>query len=249
MNMAVRVYNDIIRDGHVTRGSIGVTWDPRSSTAEIMKALGVGHGVIIGDIQKGGPAEKAGVHPDDIILGLNGQDIKDGDELVARVADIAVGSPVTLNIDRDGKKMDFKLVIQNRAELYKERLGGQITPEEPAKPEPSQTTSGQVRFGISGRPVDEEERGLTPEKHGVAITDIEPGSFAEEIGMEDHDIIIAINRQPVSSVDDIRKVQQTLKPGDPVAFRVVRKQAGRGARGKAASSFTTMFLSGTLPQN
>ncbi len=83
----------------------------------------------------------------------------------------------------------------------------------------------------------------------MSITYIEPGSFAEEIGMEDHDIIIAINRQPVTSVDDIRKVQQTLKPGDPVAFRVVRKQAGRGGRGKAGSSFTTMFLSGTLPQN
>jgi serine protease Do len=250
MNMAVRVYNDIIRDGHVTRGSIGVTWDPRSSTPEIMKALGVGHGVIIGDIQKGGPADKAGVHADDIILGLNGQDIKDGDELVARVADISVGSPVTLNIDRDGKKMDFKLVIQNRAELYKDRLpGNQIIPEEPAKPEAGPTT-GQVRFGISGRPVDEEERGLTPDKHGVAITYIEPGSFAEEIGMMDHDIIIAINRQPVSSVDDIRKVQQTLKAGDPVAFRVVRKQQiGRAGRGRGTSASTTMFLSGTLPQN
>jgi len=165
------------------------------------------------------------------------------------VADISVGSPVTLNIDRDGKKMDFKLIIQNRAELYKDRLpGNQITPEEPAKPEAGPTT-GQVRFGISGRPVDEEERGLTPDKHGVAITYIEPGSFAEEIGMMDHDIIIAINRQPVSSVDDIRKVQQTLKPGDPVAFRVVRKQVGRSGRGRAASSSTTMFLSGTLPQN
>ncbi len=254
VNMAVRVYNDIIRDGRVTRGSIGVTWDPQSSKPEIMKALGVGHGVIIGEVWKGGPAEKAGVHGEDIIVGLNGQPIKDGDELVARVADVAVGSPVTLNIDRDGKKMDFNLTIQNRAELYKDDprfAGSRIPLEEPVKPEPA-TPSGQVKFGISGRPVDEEERTLTPDKRGVTITYIEPGSFAEEIGMEDHDIIIAINRQPVTSVDDIRKVQQTLKPGDPVAFRVVRKTSGRvRARnsGAGGANTTTMFLSGSLPRN
>ena len=66
----------------------------------------------------------------------------------------------------------------------------------------------------------------------MTVTRVEPGSFADEIGMKEHDIIIAINRQPVSSVDDIKKVQQTLKPGDPVAFRVVRTMRGqRGADG------------------
>jgi serine protease Do len=251
VNMAVRVYNDIIRDGHVTRGSIGVKWDQQSSKPEILKALGVGHGVIIGEVFKGGPAEKAGVHGEDIIVGLNGQPVKDGDDLVARVADVPVGSPVTLNVDRDGKKMDFSLTIQNRAQLYKDDPsynGTRIPTEEPVKPET--TASRQVKFGISGRPVDEEERTLTPDKRGVTITYIEPGSFAEEIGMEDRDIIIAINRQPVTSVDDIRKVQQTLKPGDPVAFRVVRKNAGRGRRAVGTGvNATTMFLSGSLPQN
>ena len=90
----------------------------------------------------------------------------------------------------------------------------------------------------------EEERDLTPDKHGVTVTRVEPGSFAEEIGMLEHDIIIAINRQPVSSVDDIKKVQQTLKPGDAVAFRVVRPS--RVNRGRP-SAIQTLFLSGTLP--
>jgi serine protease Do len=77
---------------------------------------------------------------------------------------------------------------------------------------------------------------------------VEPGSFAEDIGLMERDVIIAINRQPVSSVDDIRRIQQTLKGGDPVAFRVVRTAPGL-ARARGGPATQTMFLSGTLPQN
>ena len=93
-----------------------------------------------------------------------------------------------------------------------------------------------------------EEREATPDKRGVAVTRVEPGSFAEDIGLMERDVIIAINRQPVSSVEDIRRIQQTLKGGDPVAFRVVRTAsvALRGRGGVPATQ--TMFLSGTLPQ-
>jgi S1-C subfamily serine protease len=62
------------------------------------------------------------------------------------------------------------------------------------------------------------------------------------------DIITAINRQPIASVDDIRKVQGTLKPGDAVAFRVVRPIPGARTKGSPPRT-ATMFLSGTLPQN
>ena len=254
INMAAKVYNDIIRNGRVTRGSIGVSWG--ETKPETLKALGVGHGVIVGEVKKGGPAEKAGLLPDDIIVALNGKGVVDGNDLVSRVAETSVGTPVTLSVDRDGKKMDFKLIVQDRVEVYKDdpRVVGSRSPDEPEKPEVTQAVppagNGQVKFGISGRPVDEEERSLTPDKHGVAVTYIEPGSFAEDIGLADHDLIISINRQPVSSIDDIRKVQQTLKPGDPVAFRVVRMAAGRGrGTNRTAATPATLFLSGTLPQN
>ncbi len=254
INMAVKVYNDIIRDGRVTRGSIGVSWG--ETKPETLQALGVGHGVIVGEVKKGGPADKAGILADDIIVGLNGKSVLDGNDLVSRVAETSVGTPVTLSVDRDGKKMDFKLIVQDRVEVYKDdpRVVGSRSLDEPAKPDVTPAApngaSGQVKFGISGRPVDEEERSLTPDKHGIAVTYIEPGSFAEDIGLEDHDLIISINRQAVSSIDDIRKVQQTLKPGDPVAFRVVRMAAGRGRSAtRTAAIPTTLFLSGTLPQN
>jgi serine protease Do len=250
MNMVVRVYNDIIRDGHVTRGSIGVTWGRFDKADTLIKAMGFDHGVIVGDITGGGPAEKAGMKVDDIILGINGHPIKDGDDLIARVADTPVGTPIVVNTDRDGKKLDFKLVVQDRMQVYANNpsiVGRKIAPEEPAKPEPAST---QVKFGIYPRPASEEERELTPEKRGVTVTRVEPGSFAEEVGMQERDIIVAINRQPIASVDDIRKIQSTLKPGDPVAFRIVRTPpVAAGTRNRVATQTPiTRFLTGTLPR-
>jgi serine protease Do len=244
VNMVVRVYNDIIRYGRVTRGSIGVSWTKTKS--ETLRALGVEHGVIVNEVRKDGPADKAGLKPDDIITGINGQAVKDGDELVARVADLPVGSQATLNVDRDGKKMDFKLAIQDRTKVFADDpriVGENAIPENGAN-----KGEAQVKFGISIRATSEEERDLTPDKHGIAVTRVEPGSFAEDVGLMEKDLVVAINRQQVNSVDDIRKIQATLKPGDPVAFRVVRQIPG-GRSKNVQPRTATMFLSGTLPQN
>ena len=70
----------------------------------------------------------------------------------------------------------------------------------------------QVKFGISIRNASEEEKELTPDKHGITVSKVETGSFADDIGMQERDIIVGINRVPISSVEDIRKVQATLKP-------------------------------------
>src|SRR6202790_1382475 len=245
-NSVVRVYNDIIREGRVTRGSIGISWAP-GTKLETLRALGVDHGVIVGEVKKGGPADKAGIKADDIVLGINGQPIKNGDELVARVADLPVGTPTNLTVDRDGKKMELKLTIQDRAKVFSDdpRVVGEnaVPGNTPGKEE-----STQVKFGISIRGASDEEKELTPDKRGITVTRVENGSFADDVGLMEHDVIIAINRQPISSVDDIRKVQGTLKPGDAVAFRVVRPIPGVRTKGSPART-ATMFLSGTLPQN
>jgi S1-C subfamily serine protease len=76
---------------------------------------------------------------------------------------------------------------------------------------------------------------------------VEPGSFASDIGIAEHDIITSLNRQPVNSREDIQKVQATLKPGDAVAFHVIRSAAGVHTRA-AAIPPQSMWLSGTLPE-
>src|SRR5579875_3857953 len=105
--MVVRVYNDLIKDGRVTRGAIGVTFAKNYNKNEtLMRAMGFDHGVLVSEVRPGGPSDKAGIKVDDIILGMNGQPIKDGDDMVNRISDMPVGSQVTLNVDRDGKKME-----------------------------------------------------------------------------------------------------------------------------------------------
>jgi serine protease Do len=227
----------------------------------LLRAMGFDHGVIVDTVKKGGPADKAGIKEQDIITGLNGQPVGQGGEgkdLIARVAETPVGTPITLNLDRDGKKLDIKLVVQDRVVVYSDlpNIAGQSAvpadmPKDVSKPlAPSATSTGPVTFGFYPRVVSEEERELTPDKKGLMVTRVEPGSFAQEIGMTEHDIIIAINRQPVGSLDDVKRIQATLKPGDPVTFRVVRTPQGPGARGRggAAQAPQTSYLTGTLPE-
>jgi serine protease Do len=253
MNMVAKIYNDIIRDGRVTRGSIGVSFGVHENPETLIRAMGFDHGAIVDEVRPNGPANKAGIKAQDIVLGLNGQAIRDKDELISRVSETPVGSAITLNIDRDGKKMDLKLTVQDRVALYSDRP--EIAGQTPTLPDPTKSitptaaVAGSVKFGFYPRVVSEEERELTPDKHGVTVTRVEPNTFAQEIGMQEHDIIVAINRQQVGSVDDVKRIQGNLKPGDPVTFRVIRSAQGPAARGKSGVVQTVpLYLTGTLPE-
>jgi serine protease Do len=226
VNMVARAYNDIIRIGRVTRGSIGVSLDRSVQPEVTLKALGLEHGAIVENVSKGGPAEKGGLLAGDIITAVNGSPVKDGDDLISRVADTPVGGQAMLAIDRDGKPVSLKITIADRNELYKDRpdiVGG-------GKPLETVTSKaeapGQVQFGFRPRPLTEQEKDSVDSsaghRRGVMVTLVQADSFAEEIGIQNGDVIDTINRQPVNSVEDIRKVQEKLKAGDAVAFHVVR---------------------------
>ncbi|MCC6537446.1 MAG: PDZ domain-containing protein, partial [Bryobacterales bacterium] len=247
INTAVKSYNDIIKTGTVTRGSIGISWNPRQDKPETLKALGIQQGVIIDTVVPGGPADKAGVKPDDIILAVNGKDVKNGEDLVARIADTPVGNKVNLTVDRNNKRMDLAVVVQDRAEVFKDDPRfSRFRKEEEA---PS-SDAGEPKFGIRVRPVTAEDRETMKLEadRGVVVTNVVEESFAAEIGMHENDVIVSINRQPVASVEDIRKIQGTLKGGDAVAFRVMRPNPFAGRAGAAGPRFASMFLSGTLPK-
>ncbi len=240
-NTAVKVYNQLIRSGHVTRGSIGVTFG-KYEKPDVYKALGLQGGVLIESVEPGGPAEKGGVKAEDVIVAMNGKPIKDGDDLVSKVAETPVGSEVTLTVDRGGKKTDHKVTIEDRTKVFANnpRVRGDEF-EEPSKPEGT-----QAKFGISIRNLTDAEReqmNLT-DKRGVVITRVEDGSFAEEIGLIAKDVVVSINRQSVSSVEDVKRLQAALKPGDAIAFRVMR-QLRRTPSG--ALQWQSLFVAGTLP--
>jgi len=244
MNMVARVYNDIIRTGKVTRGSIGIEWSKADDKPELFKALGTNAGVLVSRVQKGGPAEKAGIKAEDIVVAMNGKPVKDGEDLVGRVSETPVGSAVNVTVDRDGKKMDFKVTILDRAEVFKDRP--EFAELRQDTDDPGKSGDGQYKFGVKLHALTDAERtamGLDA-KGGLVVRSVDAGSFAEDVGLFEKDVILSINRQPVTSVEDVIKIQSTLKAGDAVAFRIMRPvSAGRGA----APQWTTFFVSGTLP--
>ena len=173
----------------MVRGSIGISF-PRTQKQEELKAYGYDHGVVVEKVTPGGPAAEAGVKSEDIVLALNGKAVKDGDDLVARVAELAVGTKLTLTIDRGGQKMDKQLVIGDRDKVFKDdpRFAGR----RPQMTEPDDKTENtSVRFGIGLRALGEELHKELPADAtgGVQVTTVEEDSFADEIGVKEKDII------------------------------------------------------------
>jgi S1-C subfamily serine protease len=83
------------------------------------------------------------------------------------------------------------------------------------------------------------------ESGGVLVTKVDPASFADDIGILQNDVILAINRKPVTSVNDIRDIQGGLKPGGDVAFKVMRRSPIPGA----SQAWNTLYLAGVLPES
>src|SRR3984957_16090964 len=249
INMVARVYNDIIRTGRVTRGSIGIEWSKADDKPELFKALGTSSGVLIGKVQKGGPADKAGLKADDIIIAMSGKPVKNGEDLVSRVSETPINASINVTVDRDGKHMDFSITVMDRAEVFKDRPEfAELRAPQAEAPIPPPSEVQQYKFGIKLHALTESERNSMEldAKGGLLVQSVDADSFAEDIGLMEKDVILAINRQPVTSVEDIKKIQGTLKPGDAVAFRIMRPTPG--GRGRAPQ-WTASFVSGTLPKD
>ncbi len=245
INTAVKSYNSIIRAGRVVRGSIGISF-PRDEEQirKTLQAYGFDHGIIVERVVPGGPADKAGVKGDDVILALNGKPVKDGNDLVSRISEMPIGSEAVLEIDRDGKRVQTRVTIEERDKVFKDDLavlGGRREMEEP---EDGKGEQSSARFGIGIRPLTEERRKQLDftQQGGVEVTVVEEDSFAEEIGLRTGDIIVNINRKPVASFEDVKRIQSSLKRGDAVAFKVMR--SAPNARGQR--QWVGVYLSGVL---
>ncbi|MGE5646469.1 MAG: Do family serine endopeptidase [Acidobacteriota bacterium] len=241
INLAASVYNQIVKTGRVSRGSIGIGFQPEQRP-ELLRGYGASQGVFVINVERGGPAEKAGLKVEDIIVAFNGRPVKDGDDLVNRVSATPAGTEATVTVLRGGKRMDFRVKVGERAEVWKnDPRVSRLRPEEPGAG-PGTT---QVKFGldIQNLTAGARERLGIKESGGVLVTNVTAGSFADDIGLQARDVILAINRKPVASVDDVQKIQSTLKPGEAVAFRALR-----GIRtGRGDVQWTPVYLAGTLP--
>jgi len=232
------VYNAIIREGKVTRGGIGISFsqpdDP--TTAANLKASGVTEGVFVVEVHPGGPSDKAGIKDGDIVVAINGKPVRDGNQLVSIVTATPVGNSLDLTVVRDGKRQNFKVQVADLAQIFPDRFGNG---EQAAQEQQGGTA---VSFGMSIEPLtDRQMETLGLKEKGVRVTDVEPNSFAEDIRLQKGDVIVAIAGQRVSTIEDVKKVQATLKPGDAVQFRVLRRQ------GPNSTTWTMNYLAGFLP--
>ncbi|MGO4883063.1 MAG: Do family serine endopeptidase [Bryobacteraceae bacterium] len=235
INLAVNSYNQIVKTGKVSRGAIGIQF-AKEENASLLKAYGASSGVFVQQVTPGGPAAKAGVLASDIVVGVNGKKIETGEELVEMISAEQPGNSVALKLLRDGKPMEVSVKIGDRAAL----VAGNDDKESPEGDQPEGETTAHAKLGVNLQNLtdsDREQMGL--KIGGVVIASVEPGSFAEDIGMQKGDVLLEINRHRVTSGADVKSVMQTAKPGEAMAFKLMRNAGG---------NWSTLFAAGNLPQ-
>jgi serine protease Do len=232
---AINVYDQIIKQGRVTRGSIGVSFQEEISTNPItLKSLGAPYGVVIESVQAGSPAEKAGLKGGDVVTSVNGHPVKTGNDLVNPIADAPIGSKVRLTYMRDRAQKEATVEVGDRVRVFPNMVGrmsdqaGETAPTEFGLHVEELTPDRGKRVGVEGQ-------------KGVIVTEVEPASFAEDLGFGRGDVVTEINRTSINSVDDYRKAVSNLKPGDDITFKVLRRQDG--------DRMLTLYLSGKVPSD
>jgi serine protease Do len=232
---AINVYNQIISQGRVTRGSIGVSFQEELGTNAItLKELGAPNGIVIMGVEAGSPAEKAGLKGGDVITAVNGKPVKTGNDLVNPIAQAPIGSKVKLNYVRDRTAKETSAVVEDRTRVFPTQAGrmgdqpGETAPAEFGLRVESLTPDRASRVGMEGQ-------------RGVLVTDVDPASFADDLGFGRGDVISEINREPITSLDDYKKAVAKLKPGENVVFKVLRRSDNEHT--------LTVFLPGVVPAN
>jgi serine protease Do len=212
-NIIANIYNMLIGPEHkVVRGSIGITFQTAQSSA-VGRVYGFTNGVIVGTVTPNGGASKAGIQVGDVLVSIDGRNIKDGDDLVNDISARHVGSTVKIGYLRDGKQNTANVVIGDRAKTYSDITGQQ---DEPATPQ--EADAGEGKLGITVSAIPPAVAAKAGIKGGVIITSVRPGSFADEIGLGKTAIITAINRKPVTDEASYRAIVSTLKSKDDVVF-------------------------------
>jgi serine protease Do len=235
-NTAINVYDQIIKNGRVTRGSIGVQFQEELGTNQItLKSLGAPHGVVIEAVEPGSPAEKAGLKGGDVISAINGTAIKTGNDLVNPIAAAPIGSKVKISYYRDKELHETTATVEDRTRVFPATANH-------ASNTPDDDDAAPAEFGLH-------VESLTPERahsvgiegqKGVFVSMVEPGSFADDSGFSPKDIITEVNGQSVTSVEEYHRAVSKLKPGENVVFKVLR-------RGGSTDRVMTVFLPGVVP--
>jgi serine protease Do len=208
-NMAQHVAKALIAHGKVERGWLGL--GIRDLTPDQAKSLHLENskGALVGDVIPGGPAAKAGLKENDVVVGYRGKEIPDSGTFRNRVADTPIGQEAKLTVWRDGKKVELTVKVgslKNSTKILavyaKSRLGAEIRNISPQEGE---------KWGLH---------------QGVVITALEAKSPLRKAGFEVGDVILGINGQPIKGMEAFVQIVSTLKPHQQVTIMAMDHHSG-----------------------
>jgi serine protease Do len=211
INMAKQILSDLIKQGKVVRPWLGIS--VQDLTPEMAEQFQVKEkeGVLVAQVHQGTGAEKAGLLSGDVIKSVDDKAVKNGSELIKEIQKKKVGQKVKLGLVRDGKPTTVEVT----------------TAAMPAKPEAAKEKESEEKLGAR---VQE----LTPQlaaryrisseiKRGVLVVGVEEGSPAEDIGLQEGDVILEINRKKIETVKDFEKAVKDMNMEKGIVLRLHRR--------------------------
>jgi len=222
INMAKRIMEDLIYDGKVSRGWLGVSiQELDQATRDAFGLSADTRGVLVGDVFKDQPADRAGIKRGDVITSVDGKATSTLNQLRNNVAAINPGKSVPVELLRNGRKVTVQVRLTARDESAATASAGVPAGDQQA-PRP---TDGQL-MGMKVGPLTKELRdqlNLPAALNGVVITEVARGSQAANEGLRVNDIILEVNRKMVSAMKDFTQATRNVKPGDSLLFLIQRE--------------------------
>jgi serine protease Do len=210
INGAVSVIPQLRERGRVSRGYIGVALRDVDPDLQRSLDLQVDEGALVQDVTEGSPAERAGIRPYDIILRFNRARVITDDQLIREISSQKPGSAAELRLLRDGREHTITVKLA-------ERPPRTLTATEPASTPAGTRPSQDPVLGLTVRDLDAGafNRFQLPRRtRGVLITRVEPLSGAFDADVESGSVLLEINRKPIQSADDYRRLALEASPGD-----------------------------------
>jgi serine protease Do len=246
----VNIYNQILETGKFSRGYLGVSMNGLPFTPALAEHFGVkqGTGVLITQLvdeknspsNTAGPAAKAGIKPEDVIVEFAGVKIKDSQDLLVAVANTIPGKTAKVKIVRFGEEKIFDVVLAERPTDPQEKPGrrGGYSFEEEEKPKP------RTEIGLKIDNVPQRLARAMDIPGGAYVTSVEPGSLSADAGLIGQDgrsgvsdVIVAANGKPVTSPDDLLNIVREAKAGSPIVIKFLRHFQDRNETTTSYTSF------------
>jgi periplasmic serine protease, Do/DeqQ family len=224
INMAKKAMEDIIYEGKVTRGWLGVQIQDINEAMRNSLGLGERKGVLISDVFKDQPADKAGIKRGDVVLSIDGRPVTNSNELRNTVATLSPGKKTPVVVFRNGKDLTVSVVLVERDE-------GKINSISSGNG-PSQGNEGSAdemkKWGLQAIALTDalrQQYSIDSDVSGVVLTSVDQTSQAAAEGIQEGDVVQEINKTPITNVKDFTKALKAIKNGDNVMFLIRRGES------------------------